>query len=434
MNRTFSRRGFLNRTMLAAGTLGTPLLIPASALGRDGRPAPSDRINMGCIGLGGKGRGNMRQFLEKPGVEVVALCDVDKAHLRQALDLIEGTLAEQSALARRKGCATYGDFRELIARRDIDAISIATPDHWHAIPVIHAAREGKDMYCEKPLSLTIAEGRAMSDAVRHSGVVFLTGSQQRSDRNFRFACELVRSGRIGRLHTVRVGLPPGHACPPQPEMPVPKGFNYDMWLGPAPWAPYTEQRCHNNFRWIQDYSGGQITDWAAHHCDIAHWGMGVEHTGPVEVEGRGDFPRDGLWNTAVSYRFECVYANGIRMICASSLPIGVRFEGDDGWVFVTRGQIEAEPKGLLRSSIGPNETQLPRVSNHFDHFIECVKLRCEPIAPIETAHRSITVGHLGNISMLLQRKVRWNPELERFDRDTEADRLRSRAMRGPWSL
>ncbi len=425
-----TRRQFLK----SAGALAAPTVIPASALGLSGTTAPSNRIVLGCIGVGSQGTGNMRNFLRFPEAQIVAVCDVDRQRRESARQTVLDQYRRDTRRGSFEGCEAYADFREVIDRPDIDALSIALPDHWHAIPVVMAARAGKNMYAEKPLALTIAQGRAMADAVRRYGVIFQTGSQQRSDRRFRFACELVRNGRLGELRTIEVGLPSGPRTEPQPEMPVPEGFDYDFWLGPAPWAPYTELRCHWNFRWILDYSGGQLTDWGAHHCDIAQWGLGTTRTGPVEFEGHGEYPPDGLYDAATDYAYECRYENGVRMIVSSRVRGGVTFRGSEGWVFVNRGVIEADPPGLLTTVIAPQEVHLYESANHHANFLACVRTRREPIAPIEEAHRSITISHIGNICMRLGRKVRWDPDRERFNGDAEADRMLSRAMRAPWSL
>jgi len=434
--RSVNRRTFLKRTAaLAAGAVAFPCVVPASALGKDGHVAPSNRTVIGCIGVGGMGTSNMRAFLGFDEAQVVAVCDVDRNHRLRAWGMVNERYGNQ-------GCADYNDFRDLLARADLDAVSIATPDHWHAIPAIAATKKGLDIYAEKPLSLTIEQGRAMTDAVAKHGVVWQTGSWQRSRVHFRRACELVRNGRIGDVHTVKVGLPTGSGCDPQPEAPVPDGFDYDRWLGPAPYAPFAKNRCHWNFRWILDYSGGQLTDWAAHHCDIANWGMGTEYTGPVAVEGQGDYPQDGLWNTATHYKFEARYAKkaspvaprGFTMIVSNAFPMGARFEGTDGWVHVSRGGLTTEPGALRESTIGPNEVRLYESHNHHGNFLECRKTRATTITPIAAAHHAITIAHLGNIAMRLGRKVRWNPKKERFVRDPEADRMTARAMRGPWRL
>jgi predicted dehydrogenase len=303
-----------------------------------------------------------------------------------------------------------------------------------------AARAGKDIYGEKPLSLTVAEGRAMSNAIRDTRRVFQTGSQQRSDARFRKACELVRNGRIGKLTTVTCGLPggtpdlsrSGHRKAPEP---VPEGFNYEMWLGPAPKAPYSPARCHVNYRWIFDYSGGQITDWGGHHPDIAQWGMGTELTGPVEIRNaRGAWAKDPIYNTATDFTFECLYENGVRLVVSNRARGGVTFEGTEGMIWVNRGAIESKPDNLVFSDIAESEFRLPRSDNHFRNFIDCVLSRKEPIAPVEQAHRSITISHLGNIALKLGRNLKWDPKAETFHDDNEANAMLSRPMRAPWNL
>ena len=425
------RRDFLKAA--SASAIGAPFIVPSSVFGAN---APSNRFTLGHIGVGNMGMSDMKRFLPRDDVQIVAVCDVDRSRRLEAKKLAEDTYAEKMPSGNYKGCDDYDDFRQIIDRKDIDLVCIATPDHWHAIPAIMAADAGKDIYCEKPVALTIAEGRAMCDAAHRNNIVWQTGSQQRSDQNFRFACELVRNGRIGKLEKVYVGLPTGNPIEPQPEMPVPDGFDYDFWLGQAPWAPYTEMRCHWNFRWILDYSGGQLSDWAGHHCDIAHWGMDTENTGPVEIEGSGHYPREGLWNTATTYHFTCKYANGLIMDVSNNTlnKQGVKFVGTDGWVFVKRSEIDAEPQSLLTSIIGPDEIHLYKSNNHGGNFIDCVRSRKPTIAPVEILHRSVSIAHLGNIAMQLERKVRWDPERERFINDPGADRMLSRSMRSPWRL
>ena len=431
-----SRRSFLKQTAALTGAaIGFPYIIPASALGADGHTAPSNRIVIGCIGVGSMGGANMRNFLRFDDVRIVGVCDVDRTRRDGAKTQVDQRYGDD-------GCATYHDFRELLTRDDLDAVSIAVPDHWHAIPAIAAAKAGLDIYAEKPLALTIPQGRAMCDAVDRYGRIWQTGSWQRSTGDFRYACELVRNGRIGEVHTVEVGLPTGPCCDPQSEMPVPDGFDYDFWLGPAPEAPYTENRCHFNFRWILDYSGGQVTDWGAHHCDIANWGMGTEGTGPIEVEGKATFPRNGLYNTATDYRFEARFGpgasplspNGFTMVMSNAFRMGAKFIGTDGWVQIARGFFDAEPRSLMTSVIGPREVHLYRSRQHQGNFLECMRTRRQTITPIEAAHRAISIAHLGNIAMRLERKIRWDPTAERFVDDPEADRLLSRTMRGSWHL
>ena len=427
-----NRRRFVKSVTSAAGAL---YLIPGTVLGKNGGVAPGNRITMGCIGVGGMGTSNLNNFLGKEEVRVLAVCDVDTEHRNNARNMINDRYGT-------KDCVTYNDFREMLDRDDLDAVSLAVPDHWHAIPAIMAARKGKDIYAEKPLAYTISEGRAILNAVERYGPVWQTGSWQRSQRNFRFACELVRNGRIGKVHTVRVGLPAGNSINNSDTKPCdpPEGFDYNMWLGPAPWAPYAPARCHWNFRWISDYSGGQLTDWAGHHCDIANWAMDTERSAPVEIEGKAEYPyaEDGLFDTPPSYYFECKYAEGFTMIVADAKQqpkgMGAHFIGEDGWIHVNRGGIDANPRSLLKSTILPNEIHLYHSDDHWGNFIDCVKKRTVTVAPAAVAHRSIMIGHLGGIAMRLGRKVYWDQKKERFINDPEADRLLTRSMRSPWHL
>jgi len=423
-----SRRSLLRRGGLAGSALAFPAIIPASALGRDGVTPPSNRIVMGTIGVGSQGMGNMRSFMGHSDVQMVAACDVDAKHLASAKASVDSRYGN-------KDCAAYNDFREITRRDDIDAVCIATPDHWHTIPAIDAAEHGKDMYVQKPLTLTIREGRVLADAVKRHGRVLQTGSQQRSDQRFRFGCELVRNGRIGKLETVLVGIPGNNKrCGPtwEPEA-VPDGFDYDMWLGPAPWAPYNQQRCHYQFRFILDYSGGQVTNWGAHHLDIAQWGMGMDESGPVEIMGDGEFPTTGLFTTATRVHFECTYANGVLLTCKTG-GTGTTFIGTEGRVYVNRGRISAEPTSLLKERIGPDEIHLYESRSHFGDFLECVRSRSKPICNEEVGHRSSTVCHLGNIAMLLGRRLKWDPLKEEFPGDDEANAMRRRAPRRPWRV
>jgi hypothetical protein len=366
----------------------------------------------------------MKGFKGKSDSQVVALCDVDAGHLANARKIAD---------VEPKSC--YGDFRELLARDDIDAVVVCTPDHWHVPVSIAAVRAGKDVYCEKPLTLTIGQGRALADEVKRYGRVLQTGSQQRSANNFRFACELVRNGRIGKVHTVRVGIPGNNKkCEPtwKPE-PVPQGFDYDLWLGPAPWAPYHHKRCHYEFRFLLDYSGGQPTNWGAHHLDIAQWGLGMDDSGPVEIMGDGEFPDTGLFTTATKVYFEATYANTVKLICKTG-GSNTRFEGSDGWVNVHRGGLETDPESLKNETIGPDEIHLYKSRDHKQNFLDCIKSRKDPIASAEIGHRSASLCHLGNIAMLCDRKLRWDPAKERFIGDAAANSMLDRPMRSPWRL
>lgn len=401
--------------------LAVPTIVPSSLFGAN---APANRITLALIGAGGRGANAMAKGLtNKPDAHVVAVCDVDADHRQKACDL-----------AGLDPKAAYNDFRDVLARSDIDAVVICTPDHWHVPISIAAAKAGKDIYCEKPLTLTIAEGRTLCDAVKRYGTVFQTGSQQRSGREFRFGCELVRNGRIGKLHTIRIEIPSNNRfCPAWQPEPVPDGFDYDLWLGPAPWQPYNRHRCHYEFRFILDYSGGQITNWGAHYLDIGQWGNDADDTGPVEIEGRGEFLKQGLFNTADKVSVKYTYANGVKMFCVTG-GTGIKFEGTEGWVFIDRGKIDAEPKSLLTSVIGPDEIHLYQSMDHTRNFLDCVKLRKDPVTSAEIGHRSTTVCHLGNIAMMLGRKLNWDPVKERFINDHQADRMLSRPMRTPWKL
>jgi len=455
-----NRRKFLKKAAGAAmGAVGFPFFVSPRALGKFGSISPSNRITMGCIGTGAQGTFVMKAFLEKAGAQVVAVCDVNKESggylgsawggwgagvggREPARRIVEGKYAERIRSGNYKGCASYNDFREVLARDDIDTVLIGTPDHWHAIIGIAAAKAGKDVYCEKPLAYTVSEGRAVCDAVKKYGTVWQTGSQQRSSRNFRFACELVRNGRVGKVRTVKIGILGSNSVnnTDNPDLikpaAVPDGLDYDLWLGPAPARDYSPGRVLWNWRWISDYSGGQITDWAGHHCDIAQWAMGTERSGPVEIEGTGVYPKDGLFDVAENFRFVSKYAEGFELIVeGSDTPTGgIRFEGDKGWIYVSRKSLEAAPGDILRSAIGPNKIRLYESNDHKQNFLDCVRTRRQPIAPAEVAQRSITVGQLGVIAIKLGRKLKWDPVNERFINDEQANRFLSRPMRGPWRI
>lgn len=426
-----SRRNFIKGTAVAGTAFSFPAIIPASALGANGTIAPSNRIVMGCIGVGSQGSGNMKGFLGKDEVQIVGVCDVETKHRDAAKKIVDDNYGNSD-------CKTYLDFRELVARTDIDAVSIAVPDQWHALTAIAAARSGKDIYGEKPLSRSIRESRAICNAVHENGRVWQTGSWQRSQQNFLHACELVRNGRIGKVHTVEVGLPQGRGSDNPPLKPVPDGLDWDFWLGPAPWRPYCDfggNRCHWDWRWIMDYSGGQLTDWAGHHIDIAHWGLGFDRTGPISVEGKGVYPEDGLWNAPTDYNFTCQYEGGVTMRVYSGPPGGTKWIGTDGWIDVDRGRIDASDKKLLKDEeIGEGDIRLYKSTDHIQNFLDCVKSRMETITPVETACRSISVGHLGEIAMLLGRKIYWDPEKEEIIDDLSAGALLGRSYRKPWTL
>jgi predicted dehydrogenase len=433
-----TRRQFLHQAgALSAGIVAAPMIVPSSALGRDGATAPSERIVMGTIGTGGMGRGNTGAFMGQSDVQMVAVCDVDAKHLMEARDLVNNKYGNQD-------CTTYRDFRELLDRDDIDAVVIATPDHWHGLISVAAARKGKDMYTEKPLTNSIGEGRAVCEAVKENERILPTGSHERSGGNARFACELVRNGRIGQLHTIQINLPcddEHHLHARQltempPEQPVPEQFDYDFWLGHTPKAPYMPQRCHFWWRFVLAHGGGEMTDRGAHVIDIGQLGGDFDDTGPVEIEARGVRTPGSLYDVFWDYEFVNTFANGVRMIGKAVGPRGVRFEGDEGWVFVHihGGKLEASDDKLLQSKIGEKEIQLGRSPDHRRNFLDSVKSRQDPVAPAEVGHRTGTICHLNNIAMLLGRKLKWDPKNELFVGDDEANKLIHPRMREPWTL
>lgn len=426
-NETIGRRSFLK------GAVAAPLVVQASVLGRGAHAAPNDRVTIGCIGVGGRGSSNLRAFMHEKRAQVAAVCDVDRNHRQNAQEL--AGLADRDA---------YNDYRELLARDDIDAVSIGTPDHWHALNVVDAANAGKDLFCEKPLSLTMSEGRHMVEAVERNERVLQTGTWRRSREGCRKACELVLNGRIGRVHTVRVYVPEGFNIRggdfegPQPVMDVPEGFDYDRWLGPAPYAPYTEGRCHFNFRWILDYSAGYITDWGAHYYDVAQWGLGTDRTGPKFISGEAAFPDTSwLYNASLTHRIEYEYADGRKLVSETTTDgskYGIHFEGDEGWIWVENEEIKASKESIVNSPLESDAIRLYNSANHYENFVDCVLNRKEPAAPVEIGHRSAAICHLGHIATILKRPLKWNPESERFEGDEEANGMLSRPSREPYSM
>ena len=450
-----SRRDFLKLTGSLSGTAFlAPAIVPSSVFGAN---APSNRITVGAIGVGRISRDH-----DLPGIgrhdlaRIIAVCDLDSKRCAEGKQYVEAFYSKRGIQA--SGVRQYSDYREMLRSRDIDAVVISTPDHWHAKPAIEAAQAGKHIYLQKPASLTIVEGRAMSDAVHKSGVTFQLGTQQRSMEQFRVACELVRNGRIGKVHTVRVGLPIDPAGEEWPEMPVPKNLNYDMWLGSTPVVYYTENRVHpqkdySRPGWLrcEQFGAGMITGWGVHHLDIVHWALGFEHSGPVEVQGKAEFPAKGLWDVHGKYNIEATYAGGVRVFISDELPNGVRFEGSEGWIFVTRGSYSAtasdpvaasagqkalmagDPK-ILTSTIGPDEIRLARSKDQHGNWLECIRTRQQPISPVEVGHRSTSVCLVCHVAMRLSRKLTWDPWKERFKNDDEANERLSRPQRSPYSI
>ncbi len=423
---------FLRSTGSAAlGAVVLPTIIPSSALGMNGSVPPSDRIVMGSIGTGSQGTSNMKNFLKFKQVQYVALCDVDSNHLGNAHDVVNKVYGNND-------CRTYEDYREMLEKEKLDGVCISIPDHWHSLVYIAAAEKKIDIWGEKPLARSIREGQAIVKAVRNNGIIWQTGSWQRSVENFRHAAELVFNGRIGKVSYVEVGLPDGGKnIGTPPVMEVPKGLNWEFWLGSAPQVPYRGV-CHWDWRWILDYSGGQLTDWAGHHIDSAHWGLGLERTGPVEVEGTGVYPEEGIFDVPIQYDFLCKYANGIqiRVANASRLPhkMGVTWYGQTGWIHVSRGQLFASDAKILEEKMGEGDTLLYHSDDHFLNLLECIRSRKETITPVDVAHRSISVGLLGEIAMTTGQKINWDPEKEEITGNPRAARLLSRPLREPWTL
>ena len=453
------RRGFLataGRGLVASSVVGGfPAIVPASVLGAT---SPGNRINVGAIGTGRISRGHdMPGIWQYDGARIMAVCDVDRRRVEDAKTLVNGHYAQKTGKPH-DGVKAYANYRDLLANKDVDAVVISTPDHWHTLIAIDAVEAGKDVYLQKPASLTIAEGRALSNAVKRTGRIFQIGSQQRSAAQFRYAAELVRNGRIGKLHTVEVGLPGDPSGDEEPEMPVPKNLDYDMWLGSTPVVYYTEKRVHpqqgyDRPGWLrcEQFGAGMITGWGAHHLDSAHWGMDTELTGPVEIWGKAEFPQKGLWDVHGDFKTEALYANGVKMIVSGAFPNGIKFMGSDGWIFVSRGNervtasdpvaklkdasaLAASDPKIITSVIGPNEIHLPRSANQHGNWLEAVRSRQPPIAPVEVAHRSCSACLLHHLAMKLNRKLHWDPVKEAFKNDDGANAMRSRPQRAPYTI
>ena len=440
----FSRRSFLKTA--SVGVI-TPSMVSSTVLGAS---APSNRINVALIGAGNQSRVDLPAVMNFDDVQVLAICDVNRGSHGYARpqdflgrepvrDKVNAFYAEKKRSGQYQGCDAYSDFRDVLARRDIDAVMVILPDHWHALVTMLACRAGKDVYCQKPLSLTIHDGQQMVQAVRKHKRILQTGSQYRSNALVRRVAEVVRNGRIGRVQraiAIVNDSGPGPAPGWQP-MPVPDGFDYEMWLGPAPAAPYHIDRCLYRFRFHLDYSGGQVTNTGAHAVDIVQWALGTDGTGPVEFEDRGaEWPPAGhLYTTAMKTAFRARYANGVELICRTQEPgFGARFEGTEGWIQYTSGKIEASSDAIRNAELSDNEIHLPVSKGHYRDWLDCIKTRAEPIEPVEVGHRTASVCHCGNIAMRLRRKVRWDPEKENFTEDDEANRMLRRPYREPWRI
>ncbi len=421
---------FPRRSILASAIAGFP------ALRLNGAGAPSDRVTVACVGTGWQGTNNVKSFLAEASAQVVAVCDIDRTHLAEARDIVNIKYGNGD-------CQTYTDFDEVFARKDIDAVVMSLPDHWHGVASTRALRAGKDVYGEKPIAHNFAEGKAIVDAVARYGRIWQTGSWQRSLTQFRLACELVRNGRIGKVSRVEVGLPGGHTDfdelghldSPQPP---PSTLDYDRWLGPAPYAPYAPARVHKTWRWNFDYGGGMLLDWVGHHVDIAHWGLDMDDSGPVEVSGQGEFSAaNRIWNTPVKFRVRARYSTGAEMLISGGhddIRRGAKFIGDEGWIWVDRSGIEASRPHLLSGRLGGSDIRLYHSPGHFKNFLDCVRTRRPTVAPASAALRSATPAFLGLISIVTGRSIRWDPVAQSIVGDGDAARHLSRSMRGPWHL
>lgn len=436
-----SRRGFMQRSLAMMAAAGLPAWYAREVFGgiqvqETKSVAKNDKITMGLIGSGDRCKQLLGDARRQKKFQFVAVCDVDRNHREEVAKIVGGDPTK------------YEDFRELCARKDIDCVIVATPDHWHALCAIQAMKSGKDVYCEKPLSLTVAESKAMVKVCRATDRVFQTGSQQRSDARFRLACELVRNGRIGKVKTVetRIGANPTSA---KLELaPVPDGLNWDFWLGQTPKVDYVvdptskdrfpPSRCHYQFRWWYEYSGGKMTDWGAHHNDIAQWGLGMDGNGPIAVEGTGNPPppTDGLhYNCHEHFKATYTYSNGAKLVCMDGGENGIKFEGEDGqWIFVSRSRIGASDPNLIKEPLPADRVKLYESNDHMKNFAECLASRKRPICDVEVGHRSVTVCHIGNIAIRTGRKLQWDPVKEEFGSDVEANNWLSRPMREPWKL
>lgn len=422
-----SRRKFLREAAHTVAGLGAgaslPLIVPRSVLGGGKEPGPSDRILIGCIGVGNQGRGNLSRHLK----DVIAVCEVDSQRLGEAKQRVEKS--------NQKSCAAYEDYRRLLDNKDVDAVVITTPDHWHALMTVDACDAGKDVYCEKPLTLTIAEGQAMVRMARRTGRIVQTGSQQRSDAKFRLACELVRSGRIGKLHTVRAGISGvNFRGEPATDQDPPPELNYDLWLGPAPQRPYNPGHVHYNFRFFWDYSGGQMTNWGAHNLDIAQWGMGTDESGPVSITGKARFNKAGIYEVPEWSEVVYEYANGVKVICGMDEPGGTTFEGDKGTIHVDRKRLVSNPPEIIKEALSAEDVHLYVSNDHHKNWLECIKSRKLPICDVAIGHRSASVCHLGNIAIRTGRKITWDPAKEQIVGDAEAAEMVSKPYRSPWQL
>lgn len=428
------RREFLRRSAFAAAGASFPAILPARVLGQGGAKAPSKQTTIGFIGVGQRGTALLKNLVAFPEARILAVCDAYRERRERAKGIVDKEY-------RNTDCAMHGDFREVIARKDIDAVLIAAQDHWHALIAKAAAEAGKHMYCEKPLGVSVAESRAIVDAVRKAGVVFQTGTQQRSDKKFRDACELARNGYLGKVHTVKVAAPgpqyrPKYVGPLDPGA-VPDGFDWDMWQGPAPKKPYNPGRvAWPDWYLIWDYCAGFIVNWGVHHLDIAHWGCPRLWEQPCEIECSGDYRNEGFTDNINGWNGTFTYPDGLKMIFtdAGQGESGCKFIGDQGWVRVDRSGIWAEPESLLKVEMKSTDVRLHDSYNHGDDWLVAVRGKGETVSPVEAGHRATVTGMVAEIAARLRRKLRWDPKAERFLGDEEANAMLVRPMHNGWKL
>ena len=449
------RRMFIKKAAATAvGTVVFPTIVPSSLFGKN---APSNKINIGQIGFGRIARDHdMAETIKYDQAQFIAVCDVDKKRLLDGKKYIDSYYAKKTGNSKYSNARMYDDYQEMLLNKDIDAVIISTPDHWHSEPAARAELAKKDIYLQKPTSLTVTEGRFLSNLVRKQGVILQVGTQQRSSPQFRIAAELVRNGRIGKLHTVKIGLPGDPSGPEASEMPLPENLNYDMWLGSTPEVYYTEMRVHpqQNYGrpgWLrcEQFGAGMITGWGQHHYDSAAWGMNTEYTGPVSVEAVAQFPKSGLWNVHGDFMVKAEYENGITMYTSGGYPNGIRYEGTEGWIFVSRGNyvasssdpvsqansakaLDASDTKILTSEIKENEIHLYNSDNQHGNWLECIKTRKEPISPVEPGHRACTICLISHIAMKVPGRLEWDPETERFKNSEAANLMLSRSQRYPY--
>ena len=449
------RRKFIGKTALGTfATVGFPSIVPASVFGKN---APSNKINIGQIGCGRIARSHdLIDTMAYDVANVMAVCDLDSKRMKDAKELVDKFYQEKKGKINYKGTKVYGDYREMLMDKDIDAVLISTPDHWHAQPAMEAAIAGKDIYLQKPTSLTVKEGRQLVNAVQKNKVILQVGTQQRAMPQFRIAAELVRNGRIGNLHTVKIGLPGDPSGPEALAMPIPKNLNFDMWLGSTPEVPYTEigvhpQEGYGRPGWLrhENYGAGMITGWGQHHYDSAAWGMNTEMVGPISVQAIADFPKSGLWNVHGDFMVKHEYDNGISVLTSGGYPNGIRYEGSEGWIFVSRGAyvasssdpiakekskkaLDASDPKILESKIGPNETHLYKIDDQHGNWLDCIQSRKDPISPVDMGHMACVVCLISHIAMKIPRKLHWNSKAERFINDDQANALLTRSQRKPY--